>query len=63
MEVRRDGEGRFFDEDSDFELEIGLRWPKVSENGPELFENFRKIRKSEKSFLIFSFNSMGIGNH
>ena len=43
MEVRRDGEGRFFDEDSDFEVKIGLRWPKVSENGPKLFETFQKI--------------------
>ena len=38
MEVRRDG----FDEDSDFDVEAGLRWPKVSENGPKLFEKFQK---------------------
>ena len=42
MEVRRDGEGRFFDEDSDFEIEIGLRWPKVSEDGPKPSKQFQK---------------------
>ena len=50
MEVRRDGEGRFFDEDSDFEVEIGLRWPKVSANGPKLFEKFEKNYKIWKRF-------------
>ena len=32
MEVLLDGEGRFFDEDSDFKVEIGPRGPKVAEN-------------------------------
>ena len=38
MEVRRDGEDRFFDEESDFEVEIGAGWPKMIENGFQLYE-------------------------
>ena len=43
MEVRRDGEGRFFDEDSDFEVEIGLRWLQVTDNDPKPFGFFVEI--------------------
>ena len=36
MEVRRDGEGSCFDEESDFEIEIGPRARKISEICPKL---------------------------
>ena len=50
MEVVLDGNYRFFYEDSDFEVEIGPRWPKVAENGPKIFRiNFTNLIKN----LIF----------
>ena len=41
MEVRRDGEDRFFYQDSDFEIESGAGQPKVAENGPNFFRKWR----------------------
>ena len=50
MEVLLDGNYRFFYEDSDFEIEIGPRWPKVAEDGPKIFRiNFTNLIKN----LIF----------
>ena len=34
MEATRGGNCIFFYEDSDFDVESGPRWPKVTENGP-----------------------------